>query len=454
MLIIKNPANSQIIAELHEDNPKDIESKYERARKFQPIWASVPYVQRAMAIHRFRDLLVKNREELARTLSQEMGKPIAQARNEISGTLSRIDYFLENAEPLIAPENVRSDAQISEIITHEALGVVVNISAWNYPYFVGSNVFVPALLTGNTVLYKPSEFATLTGHRIEALLHEAGIPSDAFISVTGGGTQGQLLLQLPVDGVFFTGSLATGRKIAQTCAHRMIRLQLELGGKDPIYVCEDADVSKSAEQLADGSFYNAGQSCCAVERIYVSAKIHDDFVESFVHTVRSFKIGDPLHDETFLGPLARKSHLEVLENQVSDALTKGARLLAGGQRGREPGNYFEPTIFIGVDHKMTLMRDETFGPLIGIQKVSDDAEAIELMNDTHYGLTAGVYTRDRQRAQAVLSRIRSGTSYWNCCDRVSPTLPWSGRGGSGIGQTLSKYGILSFVQQRGWHLRA
>jgi len=271
--------------------------------------------------------------------------------------------------------------------------------------------------------------------------------------VVGAGEVGEALLAQELDGVFFTGSVATGQRIAQAVGGRFIRLQLELGGKDPSYVCDDADPKMAAESLADGAMYNTGQSCCSVERIYVHEKIHDAFVEAFVATVRSFRLGDPLREDTYIGALTRAQQLDVLDAQVADALAKGATLLAGGKRGSGPGNWYEPTVFADVDHRMALMREESFGPIIGIQKVKDDAQAVALMNDTRYGLTAGVYTPDVERARRVLAPVRAGSVYWNCCDRVSPRLPWSGVGDSGVGLTLSTYGIGAFTRPKAWHLR-
>jgi acyl-CoA reductase-like NAD-dependent aldehyde dehydrogenase len=342
---------------------------------------------------------------------------------------------------------------MTERISHDPLGVIANISAWNYPYFVGGNVFVPALLTGNAVLYKPSEFATLTGWHITRLLHEAGVPQDVFIPLIGTGEVGAALLEQKLDGVFFTGSYATGAKIATKVGPRMIRMQLELGGKDPTYVREDADVKVAAESLADGAMYNTGQSCCSVERIYVHERIYDSFIDAFMETVRSFKIGDPTSDATYIGALTRAPQLDVLETQVADAVAKGARLLIGGKRIQQAGNWFEPTVLVNVNHNMEVMREESFGPIIGIQKVGSDEEAVALMNDTRYGLTAGVFTRDAARAEALLGRVNAGSVYWNCCDRVSPRLPWSGHRDSGVGVTLSTYGIQTFTQPKAWHLR-
>jgi acyl-CoA reductase-like NAD-dependent aldehyde dehydrogenase len=455
-LKVVNPATGETVATLPADDAKSVAAKYRRAREAQPAWARTRLKQRLACLAKFRDLAVAQQETLAKVLSTETGKPITQARNELKGVVPRIDFFLEQTAHVLRVEKVHleADGSLEERISHEPLGVVANISAWNYPWFVGSNVFVPALLAGNAVLYKPSEFAALTGVEIARLLYEAGVPRDAFIPLVGGGEVGEALLAQPLDGVFFTGSVPTGRKIAQAVSGRMIKLQLELGGKDPVYVCEDVDVKKAAAGLADGAFYNAGQSCCSVERIYVQEGVFDAFVEAFVAEVRRFKRGDPADESTYIGPLTRAPQLKVLEAQVKDAVAKGAKVLTGGKRVKGKGHWFEPTVLVGVDHTMAVMREESFGPIIGLMPVRDDDEAVRLMNDSAYGLTAGVYTPDRDRAERILAQVRSGSVYWNCCDRVSPRLPWSGVGDSGVGLTLSTYGIETFTRPKAWHLRA
>ena len=453
---IINPATNETVKELEADHGSVVAEKYKRAAGAQKSWARTPLDQRLNAIRAFRRYLENDKEDLARTLTLEVGKPIKQARNEVNGTLGRLDFFLEKTAEILKDKMVFKDGEqkLEESVTLEPLGVIANISAWNYPYFVGSNVFLPALLTGNAVLYKPSEFATLTGLAITERLHASGIPKDVFIPVIGDGSTGRALLEQPIDGVFFTGSYATGKKIAEAVAGRMIKVQLELGGKDPTYVCEDADPKTAAESLADGAFYNNGQSCCSVERIYVHKNVYDSFVEHFVKEVKGFVIGDPMDEKTYIGALTRGVHLAVLEDQVKDAVAKGAKLITGGKKITDrKGHYFQPTVFTDVNHTMEIMREESFGPLIGIQRVHDDAEAVQLMNDTAYGLTAGVYTPDKECARKILREVNSGSVYWNCCDRVSPRLPWSGRGHSGIGSTLGTYGIEAFVQPKAWHLR-
>ena len=452
---ITNPATGESIAEVAEDLSTAVRRKYEQARAAQADWAATPLKKRLEAIRAFRERVVAMQETLAHTLTLEVGKPIRQSRNELNGLLPRLDFFLAESARVLREEKVFADVKqnLEERISHEPLGVIANISAWNYPYFVGANVFVPALLAGNAVLYKPSEFATLTGRHIADLMHQSGVPEDVFIPVFGGGATGAALLRQPIDGVFFTGSYATGTRIGAAAGRRMIKVQLELGGKDPVYVCDDVDAKNAAAGIADGAFYNTGQSCCSVERIYVHESVHDAFVEAFVGEVKGYRIGDPLDEQTYIGPITRRAQLDVLQKQVVDAKRRGARLLAGGGIIKRKGNWFEPTVLIDVDHRMSLMRDESFGPVIGIQKVKDDSEAVLMMNDSEYGLTAGVYTPDEKRARRILAKVRSGSVYWNCCDRVSPRLPWSGVGHSGIGLTLSTYGIQTFTRPKAWHLR-
>jgi len=451
-----NPATEEVLAELEEDNASSIERKTATARTAQRSWARTPLAERLAIVRRFGELLQLRRDDLARTLTSEMGKPIRQSANELKAMPARIEFFLEHTDAAIAEEVVlrpSGSPPLEERIRYEPVGLVANISAWNYPYFVGSNVYLPALLTGNAVLYKPSEFATLSGLAVTELLHQAGVPREVFQPVVGAGDTGRALVQQEVDAVCFTGSYATGKRIAEGAASRLLRVQLELGGKDPAYVSDDVDVAAAAAALVEGAFYNAGQSCCAVERIYVHQRIAGPFVDAFVEGVRALVVGDPQDQRTDIGPLARRAQLDVLEAQVADAVTKGAHLQLGGRRCRGRGYYFEPTVLTNTDHRMALMREESFGPIIGIQAVADDAEATALMNDTEYGLTAAVYTRDRSRAERILAEVNAGSAYWNCCDRVSPRLPWSGRKHSGLGTTLSVAGIRAFVQPKAWHLR-
>jgi acyl-CoA reductase-like NAD-dependent aldehyde dehydrogenase/gamma-glutamyl-gamma-aminobutyrate hydrolase PuuD len=454
-LTIINPATEEIIGELNEDNQESVQRKFDLLKAAQPAWNKLSLSERTAAIRKFSSLLEENIEQLAATLTSEVGKPLQQSRNEIKGAMARIKWLSDNAEKYLSDETMRSNEEIEERISYEPLGVVCNISAWNYPYLVGVNVFVPALLAGNAVMYKPSEYATLTGLEIEKLLKLAGVHSDVFHIAIGAKDTGQNLLALPFDGYYFTGSHKTGKYIYEKVAPKMVPCQCELGGKDPLYVASDIqDIKAVAAGTADGAFYNNGQSCCSVERIYVHEKVYNKYVDEFVKEVKSWKIGQPVAEGTYIGPLSRREQLKVLEQQVNEAEKKGARILTGGKRMKQQGYFFEPTVLADVNHDMTVMKDESFGPVIGIMKVKDDEEAIRLMQDTEYGLTASVYSADKNRAEKILQQINAGTGYWNCCDRVSAALPWSGRKHSGFGITLSHAGLRAFTKPKAYHLKS
>ena len=452
---IINPATEEVIKEIPEDILASVEQKFELLKEAQKSWARIPLKQRIDAIARFNDLLATRKDELARTLTMEMGKPLQQSYNELKGAQARIQFFLEHSFKWLSDEWITSEGSTREKIVYEPLGVIANISAWNYPYLVGVNVFIPALIAGNAVFYKPSEYTTLTGLHIRDLLVEAGVPVQVFQVAIGRGNVGAFLLDLPLDGYFFTGSYATGKKIAEKVAGKLVPFQLELGGKDPLYVMEDVkDIEKVAGNVLEGVVYNNGQSCCAVERVYVHEKIYDSFVQAYVEQAATMQLGDPLQPGTDIGPLARKEQKDFLVQQIDDAVKKGATLLYGGKIKNTKGYFIEPAVLVNVDHSMSLMKDESFGPVVGIQKVSGDDEALSLMQDTEYGLTAAVYSESFERAETVMQKLDTGTVYWNCCDRVSATLPWSGRKHSGLGSTLSFSGIRAFVQPKAYHLRS
>ena len=451
---IINPATEEIITEIQEDDERSLHEKFTALKIAQKGWGAEKLQHRISVLENFYHLLDKEKESLAATLTSEVGKPLQQSRNEINGARIRIRWMMDNAGKYLSDEWMTVADGMKEKITYEPLGVICNISAWNYPYLVGVNVIIPALLAGNAVMYKPSEFATLTGLQIGKLMNTSGVPKDVFIVATGGKHTGEALLNIDFDGYFFTGSYKTGHYIYEKVAGKMVPCQLELGGKDPLYVADDVkDIKAVAAATADGAFYNNGQSCCAVERIYVHEKIYDEYIQAFIDEVKSFKIGAPVDEGVYIAAIARKDQLKVLEMQVEDALHKNAKLLHGGKRASRKGNYFEPTVLTNVNHDMAIMREESFGPVIGIMKVKNDDEALQLMQDTEYGLTASVYSSSQSRAESILQQIDAGTGYWNCCDRLSPAVPWSGRKHSGIGVTLSHQGMRAFTKPKAWHLK-
>jgi len=449
-----NPATEELIREIPEDDAKSVQEKFELLKKGHPGWAKLPVQKRVDCIQRFYDLLLAEKDDLAKTLTAEVGKPLKESYNELNGARARMKYFIDNSVKWLSEEWIVTEGTTKEKIVYEPFGVIANISAWNYPYLVGVNVFIPALIGGNAVLYKPSEYSTLTGLAIQNLLYKAGVPENVFQSVIGKGNVGEILLNLPLDGYFFTGSYRTGKYIAEKVAPKLVPIGLELGGKDPLYVMDDiADIDKVAGAALEGVVYNNGQSCCAVERIYVHEKIYDQFVKSYTEQAKKLVIGNPMNEKTDIGPLSRKEQQQFLLEQVKDAKEKGATVLYGGNAINSKGYFIEPTVLVNVSHDMKVMKEESFGPVTGIQKVRDDSEALQLMQDTEYGLTAAIYSKSYERAEALMKQMNTGTVYWNCCDRVSGALPWSGRKHSGLGSTLSYQGIRAFVQPKAYHIR-
>jgi acyl-CoA reductase-like NAD-dependent aldehyde dehydrogenase/uncharacterized protein YceH (UPF0502 family) len=455
-LDIRNPATGEHVRSVAVTEEREVEQKVERARRAQPDWAARGYEERAARLRAFRNLLEAEAEECARITTREVGKPIVQSRREVRAVLDRIDWNIDHVDSVIAARSVSAGGpgEVEERVTYEPVGIVAHVSAWNYPYFVGLNTIVPALLTANAVLYKPSEHATLTGLRLVDMMHRSGVPVDAIQAIVGGAAVGAALVASDIDMVCFTGSYDTGRRVVRSVADRLLRVQLELGGKDGAYVCDDVDVEATAFSVAEGAFYNGGQSCSAIERVYVSDAIFDTFVEALGDVVGAYRIGDPDDDGTDIGPLARAAQLDVLEAQVADAVAKGARVICGGKRIDRPGAWFEPTVLVDVDPSMSLMREETFGPVLGVQRVRDDAEALRCLDDTEFGLGAAVFTPSRERAEAILARLEVGNAYWNRSDRSSVTLPWAGRRHSGLGVSMSESGVRAFVREKAWHLGA
>lgn len=450
-----NPFNQQLIRQIDADNEFTVKDKWEHAKNSQLKWSQFTLADRVSRLQKFKELLLSKIDSLSELLTDEVGKPISQSRNEINGACFRIEWLLSHAAQYIGEEWMTTSGDTHEKIVYEPLGVIANISAWNYPYLVGMNVLIPALLTGNAVLYKPSELASLTGMAIQTLFIEAGIPETVIQIIKGAGDVGNLLIDLPLDGYFFTGSYNTGNKIYQKIANRRVACGLEMGGKDPLYVTNDiVDIVSVAKATADGAFYNNGQSCCSVERIYVHTDVYDQYLNAFIEEVSHYSIGNPRDESVYIGPLTRKEQVHFLENQVRDAVSKGAVLHCGGKPLSENvGNYFLPTVLSEVNHQMLVMKEESFGPVIGIMRVTSDEEAVQLMNDSVYGLTASVYTKHENRAMAIMVQLDAGSVYWNCCDRVSPALPWSGRKHSGFGSTLSHAGLRAFTRPKAYHLR-
>ncbi|MDI9357413.1 MAG: aldehyde dehydrogenase family protein [Phycisphaerales bacterium] len=463
MLKIINPANGLLIKTIETDTSESLAHKFNQLKNGKKDWQNVPITDRIAILTKWKELLIHHKQELASILTQEMGKPIKQALAEIEAIANiTTEWFCKNTQRYLMDEIVHDTNEWYEKIVYEPKGVICHISAWNYPYSVGANVIVPGLLAGNAIMYKPSEYTTLTGLKIQELFYQAGVPQSAFQIAIGAQPVGEALLSLPFDGYYFTGSSKTGKFIYEKVANKLVTCELEMGGKDPVYICEDIkNIDEVVAVTADGAFYNTGQSCCSVERIYVHEKIYDDYVRRFVQEVKRYKMGDPTKDDTYLGPLSRQQQLTVLEKQVKDAVDKGATVLCGGGIAtvqHQPqihagGYFFEPTVLVNVTQNMSVMREESFGPIVGIAKVATDTEACSLMADTEYGLTAAVFSDNQTRALKILQQLEVGTIYHNCCERVKPWVPWSGRKQSGIGHVLSSIGIRALTKPKAYQFK-
>jgi acyl-CoA reductase-like NAD-dependent aldehyde dehydrogenase len=359
----------------------------------------------------------------------------------------------EALEPYVPPET----PGFRRYIAREPLGIVLVIAPWNYPYLTALNTIVPGLLAGNAIILKHAVQTLLVGERIDQAFKHAGLPKGLFHNLVMSHEQTETLIRSGrIDHVNFTGSVAGGRAIERATAGTFASLGLELGGKDPAYVRADAKLDHAIENLVDGTFYNSGQCCCGVERIYVDAKVYDDFVAGFTDLTRKYVVGNPLDQATTLGPMARSSFADTVREQIAEARRKGANALINMKvEGDRPGSpYLAPEVLVNVDHQMEVMREESFGPVVGIMKVRDDEEAITLMNDSPYGLTASIWTQDMDRAAEIGARIETGTVFMNRCDYLDPYLTWTGVKDTGRGTTLSKYGFDALTQPKSFHLRA
>lgn len=412
----------------------------------------VPLAERIAAVRSGLDYFRTHGDDIAADITAQMGKPITEARSEIKGLFERAEHMLAIAEESLAPEILPPKENLYRRIERAPLGVVLTIAAWNYPLLIAVNGVVPALVAGNSLLLKHSARTPLCGeHFQEAFGHLSGLVSNLVLS----HDQTKALIQDPrIDHVVFTGSVEGGRRVHQAAAGRFIDVGLELGGKDPAYVAEDADLVFTVANVVAGALYNAGQSCCAIERVYVHRSLYDDFIEKAADALARYQPGDPMDPGTTLGPLANRSARGVLDYQVKDALQKGARLVSGGgPLEGSPGNFYRPTLLVDVASDADVMRKESFGPLLPVRAVDSAAQALAEMNDSRYGLTASVWTRSRDRAEWFAARLQAGTIYQNRCDYLDPGLPWTGVKDSGRGSSLSRYGYYALTRPKSIHFR-
>ena len=442
---LNSPYDGHEVATVPLDEPDTIERKLSATCAAALAWREVPLAERVARVETALAGVAADEEDTAREISLQMGKPLAQARGEVRTFLVRARQSLADAPAALAAEVVEDSAQFYRATVHEPKGVVLIIAAWNYPLLIVGNSLIPALLAGNAVLLKHAAMTTLTGARIarwfDGLVQQVVTDHAGIVAMIGDPR---------VDHVAFTGSVRGGREINRAAAERLIDVGLELGGKDPAYVAADADLARAVENLVDGACYNAGQSCCGIERIYVHERLYDAFVEQAIPLMNAYITGDPLADGTTLGPMARASALDELDAQVADAMRQGASVLTGGRR---EGPFYLPTLITGAPQSSLIVQEENFGPLLPVLKVSSDAEAVRLMNDSRYGLTASVWTTDAARAAAMARQLNTGVIFQNRCDYIDPSLPWSGWGDSGRGSSLSRHGFHALTRRKGLHLR-
>jgi len=449
-----NPATEQLFRAIEPTSESEIESILSRMRVAQQQWRDVPVEQRMDICCQFINAFRAMKEAIALDITRQMGKPIVQARREVDAMLDRAQTMVRLAPGVLQDELLPPREGFRRFLRHEPLGIVLDIPAWNYPLLIAVNVIVPALLAGDAVLIKHARLTPLCGDAFVEAFHKTSLPPDLVASIhVRHSTIRKLIETRAVDFISFTGSVEVGREVYQAASTQLLDMGLELGGKDPAFVREDANFAFTVENLVDGAFYNTGQSCCAIERIYVMRSLFSRFVDAYVSEVEKYKVGNPEDETTTVGPLAVRSAVEFMEFQVGQAVDRGAKVLTGGRRLPGPGYYFQPTVLVDVDHSMSVMMKESFGPVIGIMRVDTEDEAVRLMNDSPYGLTASIWTEDIARGEMLAHRTNAGTVYVNRCDYLDPELAWVGIKDSGHGCTLSHLGFLYLTRPKSFHLR-
>jgi acyl-CoA reductase-like NAD-dependent aldehyde dehydrogenase len=452
-----SPVDGTVYVERTLAAPAQIEAALENARLAQRLWRSVPVAGRAAILGRFCDAFESHRDAIAEELAWQMGRPIRYAPNEVRGTLERARHMIAIAPGALADIDVGRKEGFRRFLRREPLGVVFTVAAWNYPYLIAVNSVVPALMAGNVVVLKHSAQTPLCAERFEECLREAGLPEGAFQALHLSHDDTSRVIGDPrVDFVAFTGSVAGGHAVQRAAAGRFIGTGLELGGCDPAYVRHDANLAHAIENLVDGAYFNSGQSCCGIQRVYVHESLYDAFVEGWVDLTRKYVLGSPVDPDTTLGPVVRTAAADEIRRQVGATVAAGGRAVIDEREfpaSRAGTPYLAPQVLLGVDHSMPVMREEIFGPVAGIMKVRSDEQAIELMNDTAFGLTAAIWTADEEAAVAIGDRVHTGTWFMNRCDYLDPALAWVGVKDSGRGATLSVVGYEHLTRPKSVHLR-
>ncbi|MFZ5638362.1 MAG: aldehyde dehydrogenase family protein [Pseudomonadota bacterium] len=454
---IVSPIDGAIVAERDPADDASIAEALALAAEAQRQWRRTPLSERAAYCNAAVDAMLSMRDDIVPELARQMGRPVRYGAGELRGFEERARYMIGIAGDALADLDVGEKPGFRRWIRREPLGTVLVIAPWNYPYLTAVNSIVPALMAGNAVILKHAAQTLLVGERFARAFEIAGLPAGLFRNLAMDHAQtARVIGSGKVRQVNFTGSVAGGRAIEAAASGRFLGVGLELGGKDPAYVRADADLAFAVENLVDGSFFNSGQSCCGIERIYVDRRIHGEFVDRFVELTRGYVLGNPLDEATTLGPLVKTSSAEFVRGQIADARSRGARLLIDPRHfpADAAGTpYMAPQVLTHVDHTMSVMTEESFGPVVGIMAVDDDEQAIALMNDSPYGLTASVWTADIDAAARIGDAIETGTVFMNRCDYLDPALAWTGVKDTGRGATLSRVGYETLTRPKSFHLR-
>lgn len=452
---LTSPVDGSIYIERPVATDQAIDAAVSRARAAQADWAGVPIARRGEYLLAFLEALLAMNDEIVPELAWQMGRPVRYG-GEKGGVEERTRYMVALAERALAPYVPEDRPGFRRYLKRVPLGIVFVVAPWNYPYLTAVNTIVPALMAGNAVILKHAAQTLLVGERFQAAFDKAGLPKGLFQNlVMSHGQTERLLASGKVDHCNFTGSVAGGRAIEKAAAGTFMTLGLELGGKDPAYVLPDVKLDHAIANLAEGAFFNSGQCCCGIERIYVHEAVYDDFVEGFIAESRNWTLGSPVDTNTVMGPMAQARFADFIREQKAEALRKGAtaHLDVKDERDTAGSPYLPVEVLTGVNHQMSVMREESFGPIVGIMKVRDDEEAIALMNDSPYGLTASIWSTDTDHAAAIGDRVETGLVFMNRCDYVDPGLVWTGVKDTGKGGAMGLVGYDNLTQPKGFHLR-